>query len=700
MRHLSLTVFALLLTLTGVRSSEAEVLRSVGAVTACAASHSCTNVQFSLTARVTYVRRLDSIGAIGIEDESGAVAITVEGLARTALSLRPGDTASFTGRITPFSHGRNRIDLESHAFVRHGPAPRPVETGISDLLDGKLDYRLARIQGLLRDAVTSETHPDWIILVLCEKRDTIYVSVPKTPAVRNLDHLIGRHVSATGLCLPTDMSPRDWIGPTFKVASPDDILPTDNPAEDAIPDISEIGFAGPASILSLGRHHALGRILAVWNGSAAILRTTSGDTIGLEFATGALPAVGQSIKAVGLPESDLYRINLSNVRWSPVTDLKITDDPPITATPDSILPQMSDNPLANSVFFGKAVTLTGEVIELPAGAPDVRLLIRSGGRICTIDAGSCPGTLKALSVGCLVRVTGVCVLTSAKANRLARYPRLDSLLIVTRSEDDLVLVSRPSWWTPSRLFLVLVLLLALLTAVLIWNTSLRRAVARESEALLKEQSAKLEETFKIDERTRLAAELHDYLAQNLTVVSYQLSAAQSAFGRKPDDSAVYLANADRMLRSCRVDLRRCLWDLRNDTLNEPDFARAIAKAVTPVTKTAALHVRFDIRRSKISDSTAHAILSICRELAANATLHGKAQTIRIVGESHDGAISFSVRDDGCGFDPTSRLGQSSGHFGLDGIIERVKRLGGTIKIESETGRGTRIAITLPSGNTK
>ena len=61
---------------------------------------------------------------------------------------------------------------------------------------------------------------------------------------------------------------------------------------------------------------------------------------------------------------------------------------------------------------------------------------------------------------------------------------------------------------------------------------------------------------------------------------------------------------------------------------------------------------------------------------------------RAAGEVHAGALNISVRDDGCGFDTSTRPGQTEGHFGLDGIIERVERLGGTFEIESSPGRGT------------
>ena len=80
--------------------------------------------------------------------------------------------------------------------------------------------------------------------------------------------------------------------------------------------------------------------------------------------------------------------------------------------------------------------------------------------------------------------------------------------------------------------------------------------------------------------------------------------------------------------------------------------------------------------------------------AAVLTRHGEATNIRIAGEVRAGTLNLSVRDDGCGFDVGSRPKQTEGHFGLDGIIERVERLGGTFKIESSPGKGTYALISI------
>ena len=198
----------------------------------------------------------------------------------------------------------------------------------------------------------------------------------------------------------------------------------------------------------------------------------------------------------------------------------------------------------------------------------------------------------------------------------------------------------------------------------------------------------------MDERTRLAAELHDYLAQNLTAISYRLAAAERSRTVEPEALTRHLATATRMLGSCRTELRRCLWDLRSDALDEPDFTAAIRKSAETVANDADVSISWNIARTKISDSTAHTILSITRELVSNAVRHGKARHVRISGELSDGMLRFSVCDDGCGFNPSNTQGAADGHFGLDGIRERLRRHNGELDIKSSPGKGTVVSIRL------
>jgi len=105
-------------------------------------------------------------------------------------------------------------------------------------------------------------------------------------------------------------------------------------------------------------------------------------------------------------------------------------------------------------------------------------------------------------------------------------------------------------------------------------------------------------------------------------------------------------------------------------------------------------VRFNVPREKLSDNTAHALLRTIRELVVNALRHGNAQTVKVAGSIDGETILCSVTDDGCGFDPDESPGILQGHFGLQGVRERIAQLGGTFTIESAPGKGTKATIRI------
>ena len=124
------------------------------------------------------------------------------------------------------------------------------------------------------------------------------------------------------------------------------------------------------------------------------------------------------------------------------------------------------------------------------------------------------------------------------------------------------------------------------------------------------------------------------------------------------------------------------------------FSPTISAGPSTVKRIFSRMYRFGVPRARFTDNTTHNLLRIVRELVANAIRHGRAKTVRIAGEEHDGTIRFSVRDDGCGFDPETAPGPAQGHFGLRGIRERLNALNGTLTVESAPGQGTKATVVL------
>ena len=119
------------------------------------------------------------------------------------------------------------------------------------------------------------------------------------------------------------------------------------------------------------------------------------------------------------------------------------------------------------------------------------------------------------------------------------------------------------------------------------------------------------------------------------------------------------------------------------------------KTLAPVAAGTTVHVNFAVPRGRMDETTAHAILCIIRELVSNAVRHGGAQIVHVNGEMRNDAISISVADNGCGFDPAAAPGAAEGHFGVEGVRERIKRLNGSFSIASSPGKGCKATATIP-----
>ena len=227
---------------------------------------------------------------------------------------------------------------------------------------------------------------------------------------------------------------------------------------------------------------------------------------------------------------------------------------------------------------------------------------------------------------------------------------------------------------------------------------MHKLAERRGRDLLEEQLGNVKSRLKVIERTRIAVELHDALAQSLTGASMEIETAKRRADGLPSEIGHHLDMAIRTLKSCRDELRNCLWDLRNQALEETNLDTAIGLTLMPHVNDTKLSVRFNVPRSRLSDDMTHALLRIIRELVINALRHGRASMVRIAGSMEEDRVLFSVTDNGCGFSPDTCPGVLQGHFGLQGIRERVEKYKGSMTVESVPGKGTKITIVLRAPN--
>ena len=210
---------------------------------------------------------------------------------------------------------------------------------------------------------------------------------------------------------------------------------------------------------------------------------------------------------------------------------------------------------------------------------------------------------------------------------------------------------------------------------------LERANARLEQALAENASLQAQlldqarEAGINDERRRLAAEIHDTLAQSLTGIITQLQAAG-------DDEHVRRATelAREGLREARRSVRALApTHLEHDTL--PDALKKLTDGRAHLTVTGAVE--------PLHDELEAALLRIAQEALTNATRHANAERIGVTLSYMDDEVTLDIRDDGRGF-----TGPTAG-FGLTAMRERAERVAGTLEIESEPGRGTAVSARVP-----
>jgi len=569
---------------------------------------------------------------------------------------------------------------------------------IPQITSGKYDYKPAYLTGTIDDVLDDTTDPEHIFLIVREGSDSILVPVRNAKQqYRELRALIGARATFEGNCdAYVQERIRRHIGRRFNVGGFDRIRVLTPPADLFLaPDILELDAASPADIAQARRHKANGRVIAVWGQNQVLITTASNRLVRVSLADPTPPAAGDAIEAVGFPETDLSHINLTRAVWRKTVS-ELTEPMPDSIREMTIRELLEDDGVA--VFplrqYGSLLRLRGTVKNLPRNGV---LQLEDESYILPVDVSSVKNLPEGFETGCRIEVLGVYIVQADSWRPNAPFPQVHGSTLIVRSADDVRILARPPWWTVGRLFAVIGTLAAALIGILIWNRALRILAERRGRQLYREQIQSVKSELKFLERTNLAVELHDAISQYLTGIALELRTVETVAKDIGESARHHLSVASRTLASCRDELRNCLWDLRNNTLEQHDLAAAIRTTLTPHIGSARLAVRFEVARAVLSEKIVHAVLQIARELAVNAVRHGHATEIRIVGKIEDDKLRFSVRDNGSGFVPDEAPGMEEGHFGLLGVRERVEKFEGSLEIESSPGSGARFIVLLTIG---
>ena len=656
-------------------------------------------LEFDIEGVVTLPNKRDS-WHMAVEDASGGVLLRNHSPKCDTLFFKPGERLRMRGTTArnPIGTVYAQCTQAVVTAVQAAPIPRPAT--ISSIYAGAFNDRLVEVSGRVREVFRDEVDPGWIYMILEHDGSRIAVVFKsETGDISPFTLMTDATVSVQGFCTSTMHGFRRMIGRHISCIGPEAIrVVTPAPADPfAVPPIGDESRVSPFDVRRMGRRRMNGRVVAVWSDRNFLLEDDVGNCHRVELISNGPPAYDARVEVVGFPSTDLYSIHLGGGLWRPATNAAFTAK---QAVPTVLtLDDFHDTAFGRITRFlkynGRDTRLKGPVVSIELGKTRYRnCTIRYEDFNVNVNSGTAGDLPEDLAIGSVVDVTGTCVISAGTWNPSTSFPHIeDSPTIVLRRPGDMKIIASPPWWTPLRLMVAIGILLVLLAAILLWAIALKVVAERRGRQLFQTEIGRAEETLRVGERTRLAVELHDTLAQNLTGAAFQIEAAKDA--TEPESEAVsYLTCAEQILKSCRTELRRCIWDLKSNALEAPDLNTAILATIRPIVGNADVHIRFNVPRSRISDVTAHALLRIIRELVANAVHHGHATRIRIAGEIVDEHLHFSVSDNGCGFNLESCPGPSTGHFGLDGIRERIDTFGGTLEIASEPGNGTKATATI------
>jgi len=633
----------------------------------------------------------------------------------------PGDVVEVTG-ITYAGAFAPTVTGPRVRKIGTAPLPSAKPVSVEELMSGSEDSQRIEISGTVRDAHTDGSRLT-MDLVTGGYRFRAYL-----PVARDFqpEQLIGAQVRVRGTAAEAhNRSLRQLVAVEVYIPIPADLVvekseslnPFDSPA---IPIDKLAQFRRGNSLTQ--RVRVRGVVTLQKQGEYVFLEDrTFGLRVQSRQRTELIP--GEVVDAVGFLSFENYLPVLQDAVFRDAGEALV----PVKPHPVTI------EELRSGLYHADYISLSGKLIELAAnrGRPGTGLtatttmVLQTSNVAFTAMVNHLPGqtTLGAIPVGSVLKVSGICL------TQIDSDGKLESFQILVGNPNDVIIIERPGWLTPQRLWVGFVIVCSLLLVIVSWSVMLSRknsalnflvAEREKAQRALQQANDQLEERVKertaqlkfeitarkesevqfkavLTERTRLAQELHDTVEQTLTGIALQLDAAAKLHDRSPENSLHHLELARSLMAKSQVEVRQSVWDLRSRELEQFDLSTALAEGARQLTSGTNVQVRFETRGEPqpLPEVVEENLLRIGQEALANIIKHSGATHANIELQFRRQQVSLQVKDDGAGFDPEKAGGPGEGHFGLLGMSERAKRLGGEFILSSKPEAGTSVRVEIP-----
>jgi len=702
----------------GLPTAVAQELTSIAAVRALTLEEADESRPVKLRGVVTYYNPAQKIDLV-LQDRDNGIFVEFENLDP---SIAPGDIVEVSGTTFSGVFAQN-LRAERFTIVGKSPLPEPRPSSFEELASGGLDCRFVEICGIVRRAlVDRHQKPERLMLEVSSGGQRFSVWIMNfDPALA--ERLVDAEVTIRGVCFHLFNEQGQTFAFRLMLAT-DRQVRIDKPAPLDPYAVSE----RPAN--SLFRHatgevlgHRIkvrGKVLAYFPGEALWIRDATQGLLIKTAQEGTL-RLGDEVEALGFPSTGEFNPCLADGSFRVVSSGALPK--PIAITAAKAFPKDGDLVRIKATVINGLSQPEQDILLLKDGSTLFRAtLLRGHGALPLRDLGS----------GTQVELTGICAVTAGDVQSFMTRLKPESFRVVLRSPHDVAVVAPAPWftreWVVRGSVVLAVLLIVALSWALFWallgsrkNRQLRVQVAatkaaedelqkahdglelrvqQRTQELHAQTTARQETEVRFaaisTERARLARELHDSLEQVLTGTALQLNAASETIHADPAAASEHIEIARNLMRQTRTEVRRSVWDLRAQSLETHDLGQALQKAAHHLTGSGVeLLVTTSGQTLRLTDVLENHLLRIGQEAVTNAVKHGKAGQILLHIDFCSDKVTMTVEDDGCGFDTNAVLGVAQGHFGLEGMRERVKRIGGTLALGSTPGGGTKLIVETP-----
>jgi len=668
-------------------ASSPSILRRIHDVRQLSQEQAAQGVEVRLTGVVTYFDVTNGRGMIIHDGHEGQFVVFEGGAngARDGRALEPGEVVAIEGHTARGGFAPN-VRGEGLQRLGRGRLPPAEHVPYARLLTGRHDCDYVEIVGVVQRAWKADPAARTLFLDIAVEGGNVRASFSGF-SPQDIERFIGARVRLRGNAGALFGQAGQLRGVSLLAGRTSDVIVEEPPTDPfSIPTREVVSLYRFASSDDTSRRiRVRGVVTYQRQGHAVEISDFTAETTfrvvrhvlylrdatsGLRIETEQDPAVqpGDMVEVVGFPIVTPSKPYLGNAVFKRLgSQAELT--PKALPTREVLAPEHD----------AELVRVEAELLGVVKSTTDLVLVLKIGETAfdASIDAALASPSLEDIRAGSRVAVNGVYTY---------QWGPPPAFRILLRTARDVEVIAAASWWTFGHTLVLMGFIALMAAAAAVWV----RAVVNK-HALVRQQYQAI-----LAERSRLARELHDTLEQGLAGIKLQLEAVAGSLDGSPSVARRSLDVAKEMLLYSLNEARRSVMDLRSQALETRDLAGALRDLARQMTQGTALRATVLVVGAvqRLAGSQEHHLLRIGLEALTNAIKYSDAQRVDIELRFGEQTVELTVRDNGRGLvspdgDPRA------GHFGLRGIRERVDKMGGTLRFDSQPGRGVEIAVKVP-----